>query len=96
MTDHHHPEFPVPERDRPTQPQMRLLRALAAQSAGTFAYPRTKSEASTEIRRLQRERAGKGRERGIRGAYDASERVASATAYRSDEITGYGATARWA
>ena len=95
MTDHHHPEFPVPERDRPTQPQMRLLRSLAAQTGGTFAYPKTKAEASGEIRRLQAHCGRGGGERELPRTPE-SGAPPSATAYRSDETTGYGAAARWA
>ena len=96
MTDHHHPEFQVPERDRPTRAQLRCLRSLAMQAGQSFAMPRTKTEASQEITRLRSAtRARRGEPRG-REAYDSSERFSSATAIHDDEITGYGATARWA
>ena len=95
MTDHHHPESQVPERDRPTRAQLRYLRSLAMQADQTFASPRTKTHATHEITRLQRAaRASRG-ERQHRHAYDQQDYLAGATAIR-DETTGYGITARWA
>lgn len=94
MPDHHHPESPVPERDRPTRKQLRYLRSLAMQCGQSFASPRTNTQASEEIRRLERaarSRRGAPRER----AFNAHT-GAGATSIRNDEITGYGATARWA
>lgn len=96
MTDHHHPEPQVPERDRPTRAQQRCLRSLALQTGQSFAPPRTKTEASQEITRLQRAARNGGGGSAPGGAYGAQERGASATAIREDEISGYGATARWA
>lgn len=96
MTDHHHPEPQVPERDRPTRAQLRYLRSLATQTGRSFAPPRTKTQASQEIKRLQRsDRPGRG-DSFAGSAYGDQERTTSATAIRDDEITGYGATARWA
>jgi hypothetical protein len=94
MTDHHHPESQVPERDRPTPRQLRLLRSLALQTGQSFATPRTKTQASQEIRRLQR--ASRGGERQTPTASDVSDRLPNAAAYRNHEVTGYGITARWA
>ncbi len=95
MTDHRNPESQVPERDRPTRAQLRCLRALAAQTAQSFATPRTKSAASQEIQRLKRA----ARTRPGRGELSASrtyDRCAVyAPAIRDDETTGYGSTARW-
>ena len=96
MTNHHHPESQVPERDCPTAAQMRLLRDLATQTGGSFVYPRTKTQASQEIQRLQRVARARGGELHARRTSDDRDRGASATAFRTDEITGYGATARWA
>ena len=96
MTDHHHPESQVPERDRPTRAQLRCLRGLAMQTGQSFATPRTKSEASQEITRLQTIARRRGGEMANRDAYREDEQLAAATAVRPDEITGYGATARWA
>ena len=96
MTDHHHPESQVPERDRPTRAQLRCLRSLAMQTGQTFSMPRTKPQASQEIKRLQRAARTRGGETPARSVYDVSDRVPSATGFRNDEITGYGSTARWA
>ncbi|HEX8082667.1 MAG TPA: hypothetical protein VF529_00145 [Solirubrobacteraceae bacterium] len=95
MTDHHHPEFQVPERNRPTRAQLHLLRALALRAGQSFAQPATKAQASHEIKRLQRA-ARRGGETRAHDACDASSRSGSATAFRDDEITGYGISARWA
>jgi hypothetical protein len=96
MTDHHHPEFQVPERDRPTRPQMRALRRLAEQTGQTFAWPKTKAEASVEITRLARGRAGRrGGEYHHHPVSNDERAIRTATAIRDDEITGYGSTTRW-
>ena len=95
MTDHHHPESQVPERDRPTRAQLRYLRRLALQTEQSFATPQTKTQASQHIERLQRAARTRGGEPRASASYDVSGRGAEATAFRSDEITGYGATARW-
>jgi hypothetical protein len=96
MTDHHHPESQVPERDRPTRKQLSYLRSLAMQTEQSFATPRTKTQASQEIKRLQRAVRNRRGEAVGRCASDVRERVAGATAIRSHEITGYGSSARWA
>jgi len=96
MTDHHHPELQVPERDRPTRPQMRTLRRLAQQSGQSFAWPKTKAEASAEITRLSRSGARRrGGEFRRPRTFASDDALRSATAFRDDEITGYGSTARW-
>jgi hypothetical protein len=96
MNDHTHPESQVPERDRPTRAQLRCLRGLAGQLDQTFATPRTKAEASRQITRLQRATRGLSSETRVESTYPSEERSGIATAIRDDEITGYGATARWA
>ncbi len=96
MTDHHHPGFQVPERDRPTRAQLRYLRELAMQSGQSFTPPRTKSQASDAIRRLKSARAARrGGDAALRASYD-RDGSHTGTAVRDDETTGYGATARWA
>lgn len=95
MTDHHHPEFQVPERDRPTRAQMRCLRSLALQNGQSFATPRTKTQASQEITRLSAAARGRRGESAGRCAGERDGGSAYATAVREDEITGYGSTARW-
>lgn len=39
---------------KPTRPQLTYLQALAEQTATTFTYPATKTDASREIRRARR------------------------------------------
>ena len=39
--------------DRPTRRQLAYLRSLATRTGQTFAYPRTRREASREIQRLE-------------------------------------------
>jgi hypothetical protein len=99
MTDHHHPGPQRPEP--PTARQQRYLRALAQRTRQTFAVPRTKAEASAEIRRLQgvtaaifSDRRADDRQVGR----DFSTGTAASPRIREDETTttGYGTTARWA
>ena len=82
----------------PTPKQVAYLRALAERTGQTFATPRTRREASAEIRRLKAAPAETRVERRIEhdeiadaigtGAED-SIRVASS------EIMGYGSSATW-
>jgi hypothetical protein len=51
--------------DRPTGKQLAYLRALAHRTGQTFAYPKTASQASREIRRLQRQKRSGRVERAI-------------------------------
>jgi hypothetical protein len=94
MTDHRHPGSQVPERDRPTRAQLRCLRGLAMQAGQSFANPSTKTQASQEITRLRNVARQRGGESRTLAGYSVDERLA--TAVRDDEISGYGATARWA
>jgi hypothetical protein len=83
---------------RPTPRQLAYLRSLAARSGQTFAYPRTRLQASREIQRLKSETASSRTERSIE-----HKEIADAIAHgpddaarvRGDEITGYGSTCRW-
>ncbi len=52
MTDHHHPESPSLEPA--TTSQQRYLRVLAQQTGQTCVPPKTRAEASAQIRRLKR------------------------------------------
>ena len=98
MPDHHHPESQRPEP--PTPKQQRYLRALAQRTGTTFAVPKTKAEASAEIRRLQRRRSTSRADRRREALQTSRALAAGATAPRVREddttTTGYGATARWA
>jgi hypothetical protein len=89
-----------PGPDGPTAKQLRWLRRLAHISGQTFTHPTTKSQASAEIRRLtaitRQAPSQQRRERRVE-----PERLRNtvpppnAAAVREDEITGYGAHARW-
>jgi hypothetical protein len=82
----------------PTDKQLCLLRTLAVVRGQTFAVPGTKAEASHEIARLKAHRSSTRTEAALdrrevsrdltRGGDDASP--------QSNEIVGYGASARWA
>jgi len=99
MTDHHHPESRRPEP--PTPKQQRYLRTLAQRTRQTFVVPKTKAQASAEIRRLQRTQGASRTERRIDDRQVshalATGAVASAR-IREDETTttGHGISARWA
>ena len=85
------------QTDRPTPKQQRYLRQLAEQTGTTFTPPRTRGEASREIRRLEQLTASSRYERREdRKAVDEGlERRGGATAPRKDEIRGYGSNATW-
>ena len=83
----------------PTAKQLAYLRSLANRSGTTFTYPRTSSQASAEIKRLQRlgqsSQADRTREqRAVQR--DLAERPDDASQVRRDEVSGYGSSARWA
>ena len=83
----------------PTPKQLAYLRSLANRSGTTFTYPRTSSQASAEIKRLQRlgqsSQADLTREqRAVQR--DLAERPDDASQVRRDELSGYGSGARWA
>jgi hypothetical protein len=97
--NHHHPEAQMP--DSPTHKQMNYLRTLAQRTGQTFATPRTKAEASSEIRRMRAIQPGRtARSDARREAKDVVTAIhadlGDATAFRDHETTGYGSTARWA
>ena len=91
MTDHHHPGPQRPEP--PTTKQQRELRRLASRTGQSFTPPRTKAEASAEIRRLRASGPSPYVERRLERSADVP---AYGTAVRDDETTGYGQTAHWA
>jgi hypothetical protein len=83
---------------KPTSRQLNCLKSLATRTGETFAYPQTRAQASTEIKRLleakptslgdrQRERSDLQR--------DLAERPGDAAAVREHDTTGYGSSARW-
>ena len=92
-----HERQPMPSK-APTPKQLAYLRALAERTGQTFAMPRTRQDASAEIRRLKATPTESQLERRIEqdeiadaigtGRQD-SVRVAP------DEVTGYGSSATW-
>ena len=87
----------TPPAAKPTSRQLNYLKFLADQRGQTFAYPKTKAQASQEINRL------KGTTRTTRDQHDYDRIVADttripadATRHRTDEVTGYGASAQFA
>jgi hypothetical protein len=89
---------PTSRTDGPTRKQLRYLRELAAATGQTFTSPQTKVEASAEIRRLQQTSADSRLDREVeRDRLECEVALpVDAAAVRDDEITGHGASARWA
>jgi hypothetical protein len=84
--------------DRPTPKQLAYLRSLASRSGQTFEYPRSRRQASREIKRLKcaepSTRAEQQRERAeIADAIHCGSNDAARV--RDSEITGYGSSAGW-
>jgi len=84
---------------RPSGKQLAYLRALAERTGQTFSYPRTRRQASTEIRRLRAEKPTTRVERRIERR-EIANAIADgpADAARVDvdrEVTGFGSTATW-
>jgi hypothetical protein len=97
--------MPAPDHERqpvstkpPTPRQLAYLRALAERAGQTFATPRTRQQASAEIRRLKSAPADTRLERNIernevadaiaKGPHDSARVTAS-------EVNGYGSSATW-
>ncbi len=90
-----HPDH-QPSAQAPRPKQLRYLRALANNRGQTFTYPRTKAQASAEIRRLEALPAQDWRDHAVEREHLASTRIPEdAARVRAGEITGYGANARW-
>ena len=84
---------------KPTAKQLRYLRDLAVSRGQTFRYPKTRAEASAEIRRLRALRPDSRRDRAIErreGERAVPRDQFDAAAVRPEEISGYGSHARWA
>lgn len=87
------------DEPRPTAKQLSYLRALAERAGQTFAYPRTASQASREIRRLKGARASTRLERRLERR-EIADAIASgpergAAIREDDTTTGYGSSAAW-
>ncbi len=84
--------------DRPTPKQLAYLRSLATRPGQTFAYPRTRKQASREIQRLKQAAPSFRTERSIERK-DIADAIASgpedASRVRPSEVTGYGSNATW-
>ena len=83
----------------PTAKQLAFLRALAQRTGETFSYPRTRAQASSEIRRLQQRKPSSRVERFLDRRYvarDLQTGAGDAVRFGDDEVQGYGSTARWA
>ena len=86
------------EEPRATAKQLAYLKALAQRTGQTFAYPRTASQASREIRRLKAVRPSYWLEREFERQEIADAIAAGpddAARVRDAEIHGYGSTATW-
>ena len=84
---------------KPTAKQLAYLRTLAQRTGETFVSPTTRAEASREIDRLRHRTRSSAGERAIERrqiSRDLADRPDDATAIRSHEVIGYGASARWA
>jgi hypothetical protein len=73
----------------PTARQLRYLKALAEQTGTSFAYPRTRAQASAEIDRLRC--LSEECEHGVLE----EPTPAYATALQPDEVSGFGSGASW-
>lgn len=87
-----------PRQPKPTQAQKRLLRQLAIERGESFAIPKTKAEASAEIRRLKSRRPSTRsdvrRER-AEVSRDMATGRGDGAAIRPHELSCYGSSAAW-
>jgi hypothetical protein len=87
------------DEPRPTAKQLKYLRALASRAGQTFAYPKTASQASTEIRRLQKQHRSSRVEVRVECKLIADQvargPVSAANVDLDRETEGYGSTATW-
>jgi hypothetical protein len=79
----------------PTAKQLRYLRMLANRAGQTFATPRTRAQASAEIRRLKAVRANGFTFAELQAERCAREAHGDAATIRPWEIAGHGGTATW-
>ena len=86
-----------PTTSPPTPKQLAFLRALAARTATSFAYPRNRLEASSEIARMrQLPVLASDRDSDDGRVTDSDrERGTYATAPAPGEIAGHGSSASW-
>jgi len=86
-----------PTTSPPTPKQLAYLKALAARTATSFAYPRTRSEASSEIDRMRQLPVPvRDRDSDDRRVLDRDrERGSYATTPAPGEVAGHGSSASW-
>ncbi len=89
MSPHHQASIAAP-----TPTQLSYLRSLAAQTATTFAVPRTGAQASREIQRMKALKSRGMLDPEPRGGSDAAE-APYATAVDDSEVEGYGSSTTW-
>jgi hypothetical protein len=95
VLDPNHPEEPV----EPTAKRLAFLRVLAQRTGETFVSPRTRAQASSEIRRLQQRKPSSRVERFLDRrdvARDIQTGAGDSVRFGDDEVQGYGSSARWA
>ncbi len=81
---------------QPTGRQLAYLKALAGRAGQSFAWPRTRSQASREIRRLQAAEPTAAIPRDVDLETEQAAREANADVpVQSFEVTGFGSTAAW-
>jgi hypothetical protein len=84
---------------RPTARQLTYMRALAQRAGQTFTWPRTRIQASREIRRLKGVTPSSAIERELERVdwpAEAAAREANCDVpIRADELQGYGSSATW-
>lgn len=84
--------------DKPSAKQLRYIKDLWIQVGETGTLPRTKAEASAEIKRLKgrkRLSPAERRRESFEARRAAGERHGDAAAVLSNEVRGYGARATW-
>ena len=82
----------------PTPKQLSYLRGLALGRGQSFAYPRTRAQASAEIKRLEatKRTPASDRQRETRAVRDDMSRSRGDAAHvRPEELGGYGSSAHW-
>jgi hypothetical protein len=87
-----------PHSDRPTAKQLRYIKDLWMQAGETGTLPRTRAQASAEIRRLKargRLSPAERRREALEARREAGERHGDAAAIQPFEISGRGSHATW-
>ncbi len=84
--------------DKPSHKQLRYLRVLAEGCGETFVAPRTKADASREIKRLKGRRrlsAFERRREDLQLSAEAQMPRGDAARVRPHELSGYGSSSAW-